>query len=121
MSNINQNNFKEKLKEWMSIQNKIDEYNKFIKLLKEEKDKKESNILKYMKDKNLDSRTIKFNNNKFNVGNDNSYTTLSYKYIEETLKKKFSDTSVKDIITFLKKEREKKTTQILKRTIIKQK
>ena len=112
--NVNQSNFKDKLNEWILIEKKIDEMNKKIKLLRIEKEKKEEKILKYMKDQNLESKTIKFNNHKFSVGNDNTYTTLSYKYIEETLNKKFSETNVKEIIKYLKSEREKKTNKILK-------
>lgn len=116
---INQNNFKEKLNEWILIEKKIDEMNKKIKLLRDQKDKKEELILKYMKDSNLENKIIKLNNQKISIGNDNTYTTLSYKYIEETLKKKYSESNVKEIIKYLKSEREKKINKILKKGNIK--
>lgn len=112
---INQNNFKEKINEWILIEKNIDEMNKKIKLLRDEKDKKEELILKYMKDSNLENKIIKLNNQKISIGNDNTYTTLSYKYIEETLKKKYSESNVKEIIKYLKSEREKKINKILKK------
>ena len=112
---INQNNFKEKLNEWILIEKKIDEMNKKTKLLRDQKDKKEELIIKYMKDSNLENKIIKLNNKKISIGNDNTYTTLSYKYIEETLKKKYSESNVKEIIKYLKSEREKKINKILKK------
>ena len=112
---INQNNFKEKLNEWILIEKKIDEMNKKTKLLRDQKDKKEELIIKYMKDSNLENKIIKLNNQKISIGNDNTYTTLSYKYIEETLKKKYSESNVKEIIKYLKSEREKKINKILKK------
>lgn len=116
---INQNNFKEKLNEWILIEKKIDEMNKKTKLLRDQKDKKEELIIKYMKDSNLENKIIKLNNQKISIGNDNTYTTLSYKYIEETLKKKYSESNVKEIIKYLKSEREKKINKILKKGNIK--
>lgn len=117
--NINQSNFKDKLNEWILIEKKIDEMNKKIKLLRDQKDKKEELILKYMKDSNLENKIIKLNNQKISIGNDNTYTTLSYKYIEETLKKKYSESNVKEIIKYLKSERERKINKILKKGNIK--
>jgi S-adenosylhomocysteine hydrolase len=116
---INQSNFKDKMNEWMTIEDKIEKLNKDIKKLRDEKTSKEQKLIEYMKSSNLSNKVIKLNNQKVNIGNDNTYTTLSYKYIEETLKKKYNNTTVKEIIEYLKNERDKKTSLILKKSKLK--
>lgn len=116
---INQTNFKDKMNEWMSLDDKIEKLNKDIKRLRDEKTSREEKLIEYIKTSNLSNKVIKLNNQKINIGNDNTYTTLSYKYIEETLKKKYNHSTVKEIIEYLKNERDKKTSLILKKSKLK--
>lgn len=117
---INQTNFKDKMNEWMALEDKLEKLNKDIKKIRDEKTTREQKLIEYMKSSNLSNKAIKLNNQKISIGNDNTYTTLSYKYIEETLNKKYNSSTVKEIIEYLKDERDKKTSFILKKSKIKQ-
>ena len=63
---INQSNFKDKMNEWMTIEDKIEKLNKDIKKLRDEKTSKEQKLIEYMKSSNLSNKVIKLNNQIYN-------------------------------------------------------
>lgn len=105
--------FSDIIQDWNNLDKKIEQYNQTIKKLKEKKDKLETFILSKMDDKNVTD--FKFNNLHYSIGNDNNYTSLSYKYLKEKLATLFkSETKADKVIDFLKDGRVIKQNRILK-------
>lgn len=113
-------NFNSILNEWNSLDKKMDEYNLALKQLKEKKDKVEKVILEKMDMNDIDE--FKFSNFRYSIGNDNNYTTLSYKYIKEKMTKLFKDEAkANKVIEYLKDERKIKKNKVLRKNEVKEK
>lgn len=113
-------NFNSILNEWNILDKKMDEYNLALKQLKEKKDKLEKVILEKMDMNDIDE--FKFSNFRYSIGNDNNYTTLSYKYIKEKMTKLFKDEEkANKVIEYLKDERKIKKNKVLRKNEVKEK
>ena len=66
-------------------------------------------------------RLIIFQNSRFYIGKDNTYTNLSFKFIEEKLKDIISKEQIPTIVTHLKDCRDKQSTEVIKIGKIKKK
>ena len=100
--------------EWNKLDNKLQEYNNIVKNVKTQKDTLEKRILTVMNSSKVSE--LKFNNEKYKIANDNTYTNLSYKYLKSKLLELFKDEKkVDSIIIYLKSERDKKQAKILKK------
>ena len=111
-------NFNSILNEWNLLDKKMEEYNLALKKLKEKKDKVEKLVLEKMDMNNIED--FKLSNFRYSIGNDNNYTTLSYKYIKEKMTKLFKDEGkANKVIEYLKDERAVKKNKILRRNEVK--
>ena len=91
--------------------------NRNIKALREKKNNYNNNILNYFEKKNLENPVIKLPNNSYIRVNQIKYSQpLSYKFIEENLNKYNNNnkSESKNIISFLKNQREIKTIKEIK-------
>jgi hypothetical protein len=77
------------LNDYINIKKKIDDLNDIIKEKKNELSEKKDTILKYMSNKNL--KDLDFNNNKFIVRKTNNYSSLSQKYLKNTINTYFKN------------------------------
>tara|TARA_Y100000022_G_C13065137_1_gene290763 strand:+ start:83 stop:460 length:378 start_codon:yes stop_codon:yes gene_type:complete len=73
------------IKLWLTYSEKINLINKNNKILKEKKNNIENNIIKFLKQNNLNQKIININNFKINVNQTYTPAPLSIKILEESL------------------------------------
>jgi uncharacterized protein (DUF2164 family) len=108
--------FFKQLKVYISIQEKLDDYNEKIKELKEKKDKLEKSLVPYMIKKELTKKTLQYKDRKIYIKDEKIYTNLSYKYLNEKINNFFKNKNpelVEKIIDYLKAERDIKINKTL--------
>ena len=110
-------NLEENIKKWVSLDNDIKELNHKIKLLRGEKEDYNKDILEYISDNNLEKATIKLRTGKLKFIDVNQSQPLTYKFICECLYNYFNEDEEKvlDIVTYIKSQRQIKTTKEIKR------
>ena len=114
--------FIELMKKWIQLDSQIQQMNNQIKMLRQQRDNIQEKVIPYMQRNNLDKTAIRFNTHKVYIGNENTYTNLSYRFIEQKLMELFQDKNhVDKICHYLKNNREKQSNIILKHSINKPK
>ena len=112
--------FKNDLISWTENDIEINKLKSKINELNKDKKEKESGILKYISDNNLESQTFELPNYNYKLSYKNQKSVESYtlKYLKETLSKYFKEKDiifdVDDCINFLKNNRGKTFTPTLK-------
>ena len=102
------------LKKYILLTEKINHLNEQIHELKLEKHSLESSIIPEMIKNNLDKKKIQYNNKKICIRNEKTYTNLSFKYLNEKLNKYLkNDKLVDEILQYLKKERDVKSSKVI--------
>ena len=96
-----------KIKQWIMIQNKLNELNNTINKLKNIKKELEEPIIDFMIENNLEDNLIKYKDKQIKLKKDTIKNQLSFKYLIEKLNIFFNyDTDlVEKICKFLKNER----------------
>ena len=106
----------ENVKNWVLIDNNIREINEKLKHLREKRDNYNNNIIRYLKDNNLDNPTIKINDGILKFTDTNYNQPLTFKYLEECCKEYFhSDNEANNFIKFIKSQRQQKNVKEIKR------
>lgn len=110
-------NFVQDIKKWVEYDNKIEGYTSKIKSLKEEKLLLSNKITLHMEDNQMSNTTINISDGKLKLVEQNISSPLTYKFLEESLNKYFNGNNekTKDIIDFLKENRQVKKNTFLKR------
>jgi len=112
--------FTELIKKWIQLDNQIQQMNNQVKVLRDQRDSIQEKVIPYMRKNQLDKTAIRFNNDKVYIGNENNYTNLSYKFLEEKLLDLFKDQKkVDQICQHLKNSRSKQSSLVLKHSIVK--
>lgn len=108
--------FVEDIKKWVEYDNKIDAYNSKIKSLKDEKISLSNKITIHMENNQMNNTIINITGGKIKLVEQSVSVPLTYKFLEENLNQYFNDSSkTKDIIDFLKQNRNVKKNKFLKR------
>lgn len=109
--------FVEDIKSWVENDNKINLLTQKIKDLRDEKTSLHNKIISYIQSNNLDKTTINITGGKIKLSEQVTSTPLTYKYLEEGLKKYFDNDNnkVEDIINYLKTNRKSSKNVFLKR------
>ena len=109
--------FIEDIKCWVENDNKIKLLTQKMKDLRDEKTSLHNKIISYIQSNNLDNTTINITGGKIKLSEQIISTSLTFKYLEETLKEYFdNDTSkVESIINYLKTKRKSSRNLFLKR------
>lgn len=103
------------VKQWVSINNQIATLNQQLKILRENKMKLEKQMINNISRNNLTNTAITYQNNKIFIGKENTYSTLSFKYVEEKLNDIIDNKDqVSDIIKYLKTHRNKQSNIVIK-------
>lgn len=99
-----------KIKQWIMIQNKLNELNNTINKLKNIKKELEEPIIDFMIENNLEDNLIKYKDKQIKLKKETIKNQLSFKYLVEKLNIFFNyDTDlVEKICQFLKDERNTK-------------
>ena len=82
--------------------------------IRNKKEQLEKKLIKYMKDNNLHDSSLNFQDNRFYIGKDNTYTNLCFKFIEDKLKDIIPKEQIPTVITHLKDCRDKQSTEVIK-------
>jgi len=110
----------QKLKIWTNLDIQIHNKQLELKKLKEQQEKIESNIINEMSYLSILDSNIVLDKYKFQVKKEKTYSTLSFKYLENELPKIIKNPNqVKQICQFLKQQRQVKMNQVIDRSIIK--
>jgi hypothetical protein len=120
------NNFKDNIKEWISIDNNIMNIEDEIEPLKVKKNKlqkikkeKENTILEYMKTNNITNNDIVLNDGKLKYYNSKSTEPISKKLVTEKINEYFKDNKLEGdkLLDYIFNNRDKKIIPVLKRVI----
>jgi len=104
------------ISDWVKLDNEIKEMNIRIKELREKRTEKTMNVHKYMSDANILNSKIEINDSELKMGNTVTYSTITFKNIENSLIKYIDDTEIiKEIILDIKNNRNSKTSVEFKR------
>lgn len=87
--------FVKALKKWLELDTQINEINTKMKEIKSEKNNLESQILSYIKNNNLNDKTINLGNNAFSYNTTTTHGSLSIKLITEVLNESIADESLR--------------------------
>ena len=111
-------NIKDLTRQFVEVQSQLDITNKHLTQLRDTKKHVETELIKHIKSAGLTDYGITFQGKKLYISNENSYDTLTYKYLEECLLKLYGNNReyVKQIIDFIKKYRvtRKSASQVIK-------
>ena len=109
--------FKNNIKTYITLDNNIEELNKEIKKLKNEKNILHNEIINYIQDNNLENVTININNSKLNLITYKQQHILTYKFLKDCFDLFFTDNTISNnLINFIKNNREIRYSKELKRT-----
>lgn len=108
--------FENNIKRWVSLDNRIKSLNDEAKALREEKSAINDSIGKHIEANNLEKATIQISDGKLRYVTTKTQSPISLKYLESCLSDCISDsTKVKEILEYIKSNREVKETTELKR------
>lgn len=114
---MNNLDFQNNIKKWVSIDNQIKYFNDKIKLLREEKNNLKDNIIQHVNTNNLNNSYININDSKLNFVEVKQTQPLTIKYVEECLSNIIpNQVNVERIIDYIKKMRKHKLSSDIKRT-----
>jgi len=109
-------NFENDLRQWMELDTKLKELNEQVKLIREKKNEYQEKILNYSNNNGLNEKIINYKDDKFKITNSRVLETITLKYLEKTLGEIIKNESqVKSIMEYIKKNREIKFVQEIKR------
>jgi|TARA_B110000881_G_C18301880_1_gene377433 hypothetical protein len=108
--------FENNIKEWVSIDNKIKQYNEILRTERGNRSILANNILTYAGENNLQHNVIQISDGKLKFNNLRVSAPLTYKFINTCLSDCISDEeSVKQIMNYIKEKRNIKYTTEVKR------
>jgi hypothetical protein len=109
-------NFETQIQEWVTVDNKIKLYNEQLNILRKQRTELEQNITNYASKNNLYDSVIQISDGKLTFINSKVTPPLTFKYLENSLGEVIKNNEqVKIIMNHLKKNREIKNTQEIKR------
>lgn len=109
-------NVKYLTKNIVQLEEQIKILNEKINNYKKTKNAIEKKLIKNMKMSNLSDKAITYQNKKVYIHNDKSYDVLTFKFLEECFMDiyKGNQTTVKNLIEFIKNKRKRKINEIIK-------
>lgn len=112
-------NLQENIKIWIELDNNIKELNQKIKVLREKKNSYNENIINHVISNNLDKAIIKTRDSNLKFIDFNYSQPITLKYLEECFIKFFNnEEKAKNLLLFIKENRNIKTTKEIKRTYV---
>ncbi len=109
-------NFEQNIQKWVAIDNKLKTLNEQVKELRDKRNELEGVIINYAEDNNLSAATIQISDGKLKFANSKVQTPLTFKFLEKSLGEIIkNEAQVKQIIDYLKENRETKIVPEIKR------
>jgi flagellar basal body rod protein FlgB len=112
--------FEENIRNWITIDNQIKQYNANIKSLREKKTHLSDSIIAHAVDQNLSHNTVEITDGTLKFQNIKVTAPLNFKFMKKCLNECIADEEqVKLLITYIKQKREVKYVPEIKRTYTK--
>jgi len=109
--------FQEKIQTWVSLDNQLRILSDKTKELRNKRNYTCDQIFSYVKTNKLDNAVVQISDGKLRFVETKQQQPLTFKYIEDCLNQCIDDKSkVKEILTFIKQNREPKIVPDIKRT-----
>jgi hypothetical protein len=109
-------NFENQIKEWVQIDNQLKLLNDKTKLLREQRNKLNENIINYANNNDIFNSQIQISDGKLKFTNTKVSSPLTFKYLEKCLGEVIrNENQVKQIMEYVKSKREIKTVSEIKR------
>ena len=114
---MNQTEFTDKIREWVSIDNKIKKYQEEIKKARQNRTSLANSILEDAENSNMQHAVIQITDGKLKFQNTRVTAPLTFKFLESCLNECITDEEqVKQIIKFIKSKRHVNFVPEIKRT-----
>lgn len=97
--------FEKSIQSWVSLDNQLKILNNQTKELREKRNLISNSIIKYVQTNRLDNSVVEISDGQLRFANINSQQTLTFKFLENTLKELYTDNEVKKIIDYIKSKR----------------
>lgn len=110
--------FKNKIKQWVTLDNEIKVLSERIKEIKDERHDVNQDILIYVETNNLKTSTIQLSDGCLKFINNKSYTPLTFSFIEQCMKEIIPEKEVEQIIQHIKDKRCIQNNVCIKRNIV---
>ena len=108
--------FKQDIKQWVNIDNKIKDLNTQLKVLREHKKHKLDNLVKYHNNNNLNGKTITISDGRLEFCQHKQLYPITQRNLEDGLKELFDDEeTINTIINTINSKRKIKLEQNIKR------
>ena len=108
--------FENQIQQWVQLDNQLKQLNEKTKELREKRNMLEEKITNYASTNNLSNATVQISDGKLKFVNTKVQEPLTFKYLERTLCEVIkNETQVKQIIEYIKKNREITTIAEIKR------
>ena len=109
--------FKEHIKEWVTLDNKLRILNDDVKKLREKRNHANDNIIRYIELNGLTESTIQLSDGSLRFPTQKNYAPLTYTFLQETLKDILPESQVTSIINYIKQKRGIQSNTGIKRLI----
>jgi hypothetical protein len=111
--------FEESIQKWVSIDNQIKIMNEKLKELRDKRCEISDSISSYVDNNNMQNLSVQISDGRLRFVNTRVQEPLTFKYLEKSLGEVIkNETQVKQIMEYLKKNRETKVVQEIKRVSI---
>ena len=108
--------FENQIQQWVQIDNQLKDLTEKTKTLRDKRNTLEENITNYVSTNNLSNATVNISDGKLKFVNTRVPETLTFKYLEKTLGEVIKNESqVKQIVEYLKENRDSKIVPEIKR------
>jgi hypothetical protein len=108
--------FEENIQKWVLLDNQIKVVNERAKELRDKRSDLTKSLSSFVENKNMQNTTIEISDGKLKFVNTKVQEPLTFKYLEKSLHEVIkNETQVKQILEYLKKNRETKVVQDIKR------
>ena len=109
--------FKNTIKEWVSLDNQIKSVNDELRTLREKRNNKAGHIISYVNTNRMGNPTVNISDGKLKFTTSRQTAPLTLKHVEECLKKCIADEKQVDVVmNFIKETRPTKVISDIKRT-----
>ena len=107
------------VQQYIQLDEELDAIHSEQKVLREKRTQVQTQIIEYMKEHDLEHRTLKTGKTQLSIVSRKQYSTISFSYLEKTLSKLISDNSqVLSILQYLRDNRDvKQITELRYNTV----
>ena len=107
---------KQNIKKWVELDNKAKQLSDQLKVIRNNKNLLNGQIISYVTEKNMNNAIININDGQLKFQTFNTAQPLTFKFIENCLNEIIDDEeNVKNIITYIKQKRDIKSIMDIKR------